>query len=304
MTPGNWIDYPAFMVCILLILASCRSDRSGTQQNIDRDDSSMNKTLEEINEIKNVYHLCPSPSEMLEDFDVTNLEFDKKLPNPVKFADRYLDDRTIAINLGVYASDLAYCALFGRHEQAINLLEVIHNSAGKIQLSGATQRQLANRVKQNIESLDSLYKISNEAFIDMLQFCEKNQRYNAMVLISTGAFIESLYLAIKMAGAYNPDNYLVQHLADQKFVIDNLMAHAGSYSEDPSVAWTIKILKPVKDIYDRLEGSVSKTTVLKDKKDHLLITGGGKMKLSEELYNKLLSYTIEIRNKITLNENN
>ena len=107
-----------------------------------------------------------------------------------------------------------------------------------------------------------------------------------------------------MAGAYNPDDYLVQHLADQKFVIDNLMAHAGSYSEDPSVAWTIKILKPVKDIYDRLEGSVSKTTVLKDKKDHLLITGGGKMKLSEELYNKLLSYTIEIRNKITLNENN
>jgi hypothetical protein len=304
MASGRWIDYPAIMVCIMLLMASCRSDRSGKQQNIDRKDTSLNEKHEEINEIKNVYYLCPSPSEMLEVIGVTNLEFDEKLPNSVELADRYLDDRTITINLGVYASDLAYCAVFGRHEQVINLLEAVQNSTKKIHLSGATGQQFAERVRQNIGSLDSLHKISDEAFIDLLEFCEKNQRYNTMVLISAGAFIESLYLAIEMAGEYNPDNYLVQHLADQKLVLDNLVAFAASHSEDPGVAWTLEILKPVEDIYDRLDKSVTKTNVKKDNPDHLLITGGIKINFSDEQYIKLLSTITEIRNKITLNENN
>ena len=303
MKSGKCIEYLAFMVCIVLIVASCRSDRSKKSQSIDRDDMSVGGALEEVNEIKKVYHLCPSPSEMLEVIDFTNLEFDEKLPNPVDFADRYLDTRSMTLNLGVYTSDLAYCAAFGRHEKAIDLLEVIQNLTEKIHLSGANSQRLINRIRQNIESLDSLYQISNEAFIDVIQFCELNQRYNSMVLISSGAFIESLYLAIKMTGGYNQESYMIQHLADQKLVLDNLMARAESYTEDPDVSWTMEVLKPVKDIYDQLEQSEMKTTVKKDNPDHLVITGGKKIILSEEQYNKLLSTTIEIRNKITRNEN-
>lgn len=304
MKSGNFKEYLILLVSITLIVTSCRSDKSRKPQSIDRDGMSTTETLEEINQIKKVYHLCPSPTEMLEVIDVANLEFDKELPNPMELSDKYLDTWSITLNLGVYITDLAYCASFGRHEETVGYLEVLQNIAEKIHVSEAINQELIKRVQQNVESLDSLFKISNEAFINILHFCEKNQRYNTIVLISSGAFIESLYLAIKMAGEFNPESYLVQHLADQKFVLDNLMAHAESYSDDPDVLRTIEDLKPIKNIYEQLEQSEATTTITKDNSNRLVIAGGTKINLSEEDYNKLLSTTIQIRNKITRNENN
>jgi hypothetical protein len=303
MKSGNFIQYLIPLILITLIHTSCGSDRSKKPQRIDRDDISLTETFEIINRIKLVYHLYPSPAEMLAAIDMANLEFDGELPNSLEHVSKYLDSRSIILNLGVYITDMAYCALFGRHEETVDYLDILPNMAERIRIAGALNNAMIDRVKSNVEYPDSLFNISNEAFIRMLSFCEKNQCSNTMMLISAGAFIESLYLAVKTAGEYNMENYLIKHLADQKFTIDNLMADVEKNVDDPNVLSTMFELKPIKDIYDHLERYEVKTTLTKDNSNRLVIAGGTKFSLTEEDYNRLKTTTIEIRNKITQNEN-
>ena len=303
MSKRNFNEYLISLILLSLTITACRSDKSRVLQTEDTDEAIVNETIEKIKQIKKVFYLSPSPAEMLGVINVTELEFNEKLPNPVENADKYFDSRSQALNLGVYITDLAYCALFERHEETVDYLKVSQIMADKIHVSGAIDQDLIVRAKSNIEHLDTLFNISNEAFVNLLIYCEKNQRSSTMVLLSTGAFIESLYLAVNLAGEFESGTRLVQHLADQKFVIDNLMAYVESNSADPNIASTWTDLQALKSIFDQLEKTESLTTLKKDESNHMVFEGGVNIELSEKDYYNIKKTTNELRNKIISNEN-
>ncbi|MCK4750341.1 MAG: hypothetical protein KAT15_24965, partial [Bacteroidales bacterium] len=296
-------EYLISLILLSLTITACRSDKSRVLQTEDSDEAIVNETIKKIKQIKKVFYLSPSPAEMLGVIDVAELEFNEMLPNPVENADKYFDSRSQALNLGIYITDLAYCALFERHEETVDYLKVSQIMTDKMHVSGAIDREMIDRAESNIEHLDSLFNISNEAFVNLLTYCEKNQRSNTMVLLSAGAFIESLYLAVNLAGEYKSGNHLFQHLADQKFVIDNLMEYAESNSADPNVARTWKDLQPLKSIFNQLEKTESLTTLKKDESNHLVFGGGINIEMSEKDYYNIKKTTNELRNKIISNEN-
>jgi hypothetical protein len=121
-------------------------------------------------------------------------------------------------------------------------------------------------------------------------------------MISAGAFVESLYLAINMIEKYDATNYLVQHLAEQKYALDNLMTFAESITDDPNVSATIEQLKPLNDIYSKLEMTGGKTTVKKESENKLVIGGGKKILMSEQEFRQLKEVTSQIRQNIVLTD--
>ncbi len=279
---------------------SCKSDRTGrTAEKFN--DTETGEIVEKITEIKKVYNLCPSPAEMLSIIDVAEMQFKTDLLNQTGNAEKYFDSRTLTVNLGIYATDLAYSALFGRHEETIDYLEVVSDIADKVRVTGTINEGLIERAKNNINYIDSLFNISNEAFINMIFFCEKNDRPGTIIQISTGAFIESLYLAANMIEVYDAKNYMVQHLADQKYAIDNLMTFAASESADPNVKDAIELLKPLVVIFDKIQGASGSTTVKKEAAGKLVVGGKTKTELSESDFNRLRETVSKIRNDIISN---
>ena len=166
--------------------------------------------------------------------------------------------------LGVYMTDLAYAALFGRHEATLDYLEVVRDLSEEIRIDKAVDDQMIENAKSNVEYLDSLYIISNEAFMNILSFCERNERSNTVVMLSAGAFTESLFLAVNLIDDYEEADFLLQHLADQKYTIENFMTFASSVkTDDPNVAATIQDLKKIHQIYEGIDpgsGQVSIST--------------------------------------------
>lgn len=280
-----------------LFATSCKSDRSARTAG-EISDEEAGEIFDRIEQIKKIYHLCPSPAEMLSIIDMSDMKFHGDILNPPQNINNYLDTKSQTLNLGVYVTDIAYTSLFGRNEETINYLETVRDLAEKIRVSGAIDEELINRAKQNVGDLDSLFILSNEAFINMLYFCEKNNRTNTIIMISAGTFVESLYLAINMIAQYDATNYLIQHLADQKYAIDNLMAFAESIADDPNVSTTIEQLKPLKDIFIRLETTGGSTTVKKESENKLVIGGGKKIMLSEEEFNQLKEAVSQVRQNI------
>jgi len=280
-----------------LIAASCKSDRSG-QATGEISNEEAGEIFDRIDQIKQVYHLCPSPAEMLNIINVANMQYKGDILNSSGNADKYLNTKSQTLNLGIYVTDMAYTSLFGRNEETIHYLETVQEVAEKIRVSGAIDEDLVNRAKQNVDFIDSLFVLSNEAFINMLYFCEKNSRSNTIIMISAGAFVESLYLAINMIEKYDATNYLIQHLAEQKYALDNLMAFAESISHDPNVSATIEQLKSLNDIYGNFEVTAGTTTVKKESENKLVIGGGKKILMSEDEFHQLKETAFRVRQNI------
>lgn len=290
-----------------LLAGGCKSDQRGKRAPGLLEDRETAEIIGRIETIKQVYHLSPSPAEMLSVIDVAGLSFDVGLLNPPGNVDNYLDTRSKTVALGIYITDLAYAALFGRHEETLDYLDVVRTMAEQIRVTGAINDELIEKARNNVAYLDSLFNISNEAFINMLFFCERNDRPNTVVMLSAGAFVESLFLAVNLAGDKDHADYILQHLADQKYALDNLMMFAESMEEqDQHVAAVMEDMKPIKEIYDGITIEAGTTTVetekaADDQPKKLLISGGSKPTLSKKAFEKLKKTTIDLRNKLTSN---
>jgi hypothetical protein len=301
-----------YKFCLLILIipailvAGCKSDKGKRSPGL-LDDSEAEEIVDRIATIKQVYHLSPSPAEMLSVIDVADLSFDVGLLNPPGNMDNYLDTKSQTISLGIYITDLAYAALFGRHEETLDYLDVVRTMAEQIRVTGAIDDELIENARNNVEYLDSLFNISNEAFINMLFFCERNNRPNTVIMLSAGAFIESLFLAVNLAGENGHTDYILQHLADQKYALDNLMMFAESMKAlDPNVAAVIEDMKPIKEIYDDITVVAGTTTVESEKAadgqpKKLVIGGGSKPTLSKKEFENLKKTTVELRNKLVTN---
>ena len=288
-----------FVSCVMIVL-SCKSDRTRRSAG-DFVDEETGEIIEKIEDIKKVYNLCPSPAEMLSIIEVSEMQFKTDLLNPTTNADKYLDMRSLSLNLGIYVTDLAYAAIFGRREETINYLESVQDIAEKIRITGTVNEQLIERAKNNVNYIDSLFNISNEAFINMIFFCEKNERPSTIMLISTGAIIESLYLAANMIEVYDTSDNMIRHLADQGYALDNMITSSQGESADPNVAYALELLKPLMDIYERVEVIGGRMTIKKEGVGKLVIGGKSKNKLSEQDFIKLKETAAMIRNNIISN---
>jgi len=296
---------PLVMIIILMMTGACQSGKKGSPVLVeDLEELGTTGGLESFNQI---YHLYPSPAEMLSVIDMTDLKFNESLLNPVERADQYLDSKAKSYILGIYMADLAYAALFDRHEETLDYLETVKVLSEEININEAVDEAMIKKARENVEYLDSLYVISNDAFMNILSFCEINERSNTVVMLSAGAFTESLYLAVNMIDDYGTAGTMLRHLAEQKYTIDNFMMFAKSVeSDDPGVKSTIEDLEKIHAIYNGIEPGKGDVTVTssagpEDKPKKLVIGGSpnsSQPSLSEEDFDSLKIAVIELRTRI------
>lgn len=287
-----------FMMLVLL-LSMCRSAQDENKEGAvlvpeELDQASGLK----IKQIKRVYHSIPSPAEMLSMMKGKDIVFNQRLLNSLSNYEYYNNTRVQALNLGIYLADLAYASMFNRHEIAVDYLEIIQKLADDVRIHGAVNESLMNQTKDNIHNLDSLLAISNEAFVNMVQLCEESGKSNTLVLITSGVLVESLYLASSHVENSADAEGLFQHLADQKYSMDNLFSLAKSLSDDPYVATAITDLEPLEEFYSKLERSSGSTTVKKEGDGKLIIGGGNQPILTQEEFVRLRKTVLDIRNDI------
>jgi hypothetical protein len=290
----------------MILAYACQSGQKGSPVLIeDLDETSSKSGFESFHQM---IHLYPSPAEMLSVFDMADMSFEGALINPAERVDQYLDSKTKTYALGVYITDLAYAALLGRHEETLDYLDVVKALSEEININEAVNESMIENARNNLDYLDSLYNISNEAFINILSFCERNERSNTIVMLTAGAFTESLFLAVHMVDDYETADQLLQHLADQKYTIANFMLFANSLeSDDPGVVSILKDMEKIKNIYEGIDpgsGAVSiNSSTDPDEKPmkKLTISGTGEAsqpRISEEEFEALKAVIIELRNNI------
>ncbi len=285
------------MLAVLIATHSCKSDRSGSEYT-DEESKDTSAFMQLEREIKYVYYRFPSPDEMFRFIDSTGLQFDNTILLPVENANKYLDSRSQAVNLGIYVADLAYITLFQRYKESMDYLQVIYSLSEKIRISAAFDNDLIIRIERNIQNIDSLRIISDKALTDLTNYLVRNDKENTFAIISMGGFIEALYLSLNLVNDYDPENITIRRIIDQKIVLDNLLQYSNEYTNDTHLVTIIKIVNPLAEFFNNIKVLETKTQVTKTKDGRLIIGGGKQFKITKDEFDELKQLVTDIRNKL------
>ena len=284
-----------FAVSMLFLFTACGEDANNNKNEKD----SLTQDVTEINEDNLITYLVPSPKDMFAFTKKGDLKYSSVVLNAKENADKFIDTKSQEIGFGIYSADLAYAAAFNQTNTAGEYLKVVESLSDKIGLGSVFTESLINRFKK-IESKDSLMKVTNDTYYDIVKFLENNDRNTSLSLISTGGWLESLYIVTGLQNKFEKNNEIIQLIADQKNIFENIILSLQQREADPNVADLIKELQPVKNVYDGLEVIKIENPNVKNAKANQIIVGGStKIVMTEDQFNQLKKAIVDVRNKLS-----
>jgi hypothetical protein len=258
MKSMNKIRLPLLVLCCLLVVAGCQNRSKKIDDGFKYDE---NAKLSDIEVTKSFIYLFPAPGEILDRFYNADLQYTEGLLHDPGVSDTYLSAKDKGLNLGVYLTDMAYAALFSRNSEAADYLGVIRKLSGDLNVSTSTFEALIKRARENLGNRDSLVSISNEVFFNMVEFLEASGQENVVAIISSGAYVESMYLALMSVDEYDEDDLVIRQIAELKYPMQNLMGHAESVSEDQNVQSILTFVKELNQLFGELETTATSAVV-------------------------------------------
>jgi hypothetical protein len=236
----------------LFIFAGCAGD--GEKKTTADDAESLEAIEQEVNEFysQNITYKLPSPVEFYIFLEDNGASYQKDLINSAENKAKYYTVQSKTLNFGIFVSDLAYSTVFGQHQETFSYFKITRELADELGYAEGFDKALVQRVENNQYNLDSLYQISNDAYWDACNYLEDQERRDALALIYTGGWLESVYLAVNSVTEFDLENPVVVRIAEQQILLDNLIGTMYSLDPDMQPQEILDKLIGLQEIFDQL----------------------------------------------------
>ncbi len=253
----------------LAMLVSCN-------QGATKKDSALNDSLfvEEAGSekaVKKIFLNLPSPVELTQTVLKSDAPFNKTLLNPVLNASNYTTSGSLALNFGVYGTDLCYCRIYEQLQESINYLSVIRKLSEKLQIPEEEGAETINRIEESLENRDSIFQIIAETYAHADGYLKENEREQTATLILAGGWIEGMYIATSLAENKNPE--LITRIAEQKYSIENLVKLLEPYKQTAPVSEFFAYLLDIQKIYSEMPVTSESSVVVTDQESKVTTLG-------------------------------
>ena len=241
---------------LILSFTSCTSCKNRTNGKLQKKVEKEQVETIEKNIEKNVYPLPSSAAiiKMLTDLEVGYMI---GITNPFENYKKYFSSTTRAINLGVYGADLSYVTLYKNQQEVMNYLNSIRLLSNELNMSKIYNEELYEKIKVNIDNKDELVKILTVAFNDTYSYLTENDQQPLALLVVGGAWIEGMYLTAHVSEAAYQVAGISGVLLEQKKSFELFLEITRPYVNDPSVGDFLKLLDPVKKVYEGIGTSLT-----------------------------------------------
>lgn len=211
------------IVAAAFMLYSCNGDPSGND--VDPVDTlvDVDATLDDVEIAQGVTFKLPSPVELYLFLWEEDAKFNKESMNSIENVNKYFTTPQKALNFGVYASDLAYCTVFGQAQETFTYFTTVKQIADEMGLTEGFDAEVAKKLEENINNKDSLYQITTSSYADATNFLENQEEGNLLPFILTGAWLESIHISIGTVDKFSENNEIVIRIAEQQFLLENLL---------------------------------------------------------------------------------
>ncbi len=296
------------LVILLSIISSCNGGKTSGEKEIEVQEEELEEDFlqdikSDIQSTKKIFYSVPSPLETAMLLKSAGAQYNEELLNPVDNTSNYTTNKKIALNLGVYTTDLSFASLFDQSQATIKYISATKEMADKLGILHAIEDSTIKRLEENINNRDVIMDIISETFMSSSSYLKENDRpaYAAIVLV--GGWIEGLYIATNLIEQTSFEgNNLVDRVADQKLSLDIVIKLLEKHSYHEDVSSLMVKVNEIKEIYDQIEVKATKNETVVDEETNVTTLKSGKKlaAMSPEIFEELSEKVKAIRKNFVL----
>lgn len=294
----------SLFVLLGLFIAGCSSEGNRNDKlQVKVDETSKDSAARAgIQSAKQIFYSLPSPLETAMILKRAGAKYNEEILNPVDNVTRYNTNRSMALNLGIYSTDLSYASLFDQTQASIKYMSASKKMAEGLGILNAIDNTVIQRLEENVNNREVIMDIISETFLNTNSILEENDRVAIGSIILVGGWIEGLYIATSLVESIqNADNELVERIIDQKLSLNTVINLLSQNTDNPDVVDVLKDVNVLKAIYDEVQISGSDIEAIPDQGGQVTtLRSKNVVSVSPAVFDKLKAKVKEIRAKYTI----
>lgn len=237
---------------LIVSLANCTGGKKG--EPVDETSSEAKLDKEDLKQkVRDVVYPMPTAFEVTEMINKVEASYIIGLSNETSNVDKYFTDKDQAINLGVYSADLSYASTYNMKQEVMNYMEASENLIVELGITGAFSANFVDEVEANLDNKDKLVDLITGSFYDTYEYLVKNNKEDLSLLVLAGTWIEGMYISCNISETVYNNPELVKVILHQKTSLNELVELLAPHNEHETIQSVLSDLKPIKDIYDRID---------------------------------------------------
>jgi len=295
-----------FLFGLLLFIGSCKTGKNkqdkegGLESYLSEED-----IFNDIDKAKKIFYSLPSPLETAMLLKTAGINYNEQILNGVGNVDRYSTNKSKAINLGIYTTDLSYASLFDQSQTCIKYMDVTKKMTNEMGINDAVDEETLKKLEQNLNNREVVMDIISETFLNTSAYLKENDQQDVAAIVLVGGWIEGLYLGTQMIGnAPIEGNKLVDRLAEQKLsysIVERMLQENRvnlKGEENRDIIELINELHTVKMAFDKIEVQTSAVKVDEATSSEAVtnLKSQTKIKVTPEAFKELQVSVASLRN--------
>lgn len=292
-----------FTVIIAFAMLGCASD-PGKKERIEvevSDDATVEAAREGIQTARQIFYSLPSPLETAMILKRAGAKYNEEILNPVENLSKYTTNKSMALNLGIYSTDLSYASLFDQTQASIKYMSASKKLAENLGILNAIDNAIIQRLEENVNNREVIMDIISETFLNTNSILEENDRVAVGAIILVGGWIEGLYIATSLVSDVKvTDNELIERIIDQKLSLGTVINLLEQHKENADIKDVMKDVMLLKTIFDEVKIAVSQIEALPQESGVTTLRSSNVTSVSPEVFAKLKEQVKTIRKSYTL----
>ena len=241
-------------VLAAFILMSCGSGKKPDEQAFENSLDSASNQGPSIDQevIASILDQIPSPLEISVLIKQSKAKYNAGLLNSPNNLPKYNSNYKMALNLGIYGTDLGYTNIYEQNQDGIKYLTSIKSLANQLNIGQFFDIETIGRLATNSKNLDSLLLITTQNFNSINHYLQQQSRSNLSVLLLTGGWIEAMQITCQVA-SLNPDHQVLREkIGEQKITLEQILLLFSFYENDENMASLLTDLKELEAAFNKI----------------------------------------------------
>ena len=285
---------PTKLTAILLIAvlsAGCGSEkRKPGSDELSLSESEMDAgILEDINSAKQIFYSLPSPLETAMLIKNAGATYNEDILNSVDNTSSYTTNKSMALNLGIYTTDLSFASLFDQTQTSIRYMNAAKRMADGLGILDAIDNNTIEMLEENINNRDRIMDIISETFMNSSSFLTENERPALASIVLVGGWVEGLYIASNLVGDADIEgNKLVERIVDQKLSFDIVLQLLEENKDNMDVAEILSDIVELKVTFDKIIITTTSIQAVPDEESNVtILKSESKIDITNEVFQEL-----------------
>ncbi len=235
---------------LLFLIVAATSCNNNTKSGSDASKDLMKNMADKEDAVEEVIgYPIPTSYEVVDLLNKAGAPFNIGIINPTNSVSKYVSTTDKAINLGIYGADLSYASTYNYTQSVREYLNASRQLIDELQISSTFNEDFTEKFEANIDNKDTLISLITDSFYDTYNYLQKNEQDVTSVLVVTGSWIESVYIASQIYFTAQNKDPFVKILVNQKNSLAQLLKLLEPVKDDSSVSDIYTKLQEIEKIY-------------------------------------------------------